>query len=126
GGYPDPAGPSPSVAEGRAFLTGKRPDRRQRLVDRLLEGPAYVKHSANVWRALLAPEPDFTARFTQPVMEAWLRKQFAANAGYDRLVRELLTTPVAGDRGLNIYGGNTGPTPVAFYSNKEYKPENIG
>ena len=36
---------------------------------------------------------DFTARFTQPIMEAWLRKQFATNAGYDRIVRELLTAP---------------------------------
>lgn len=124
--YLDVAGRIPSVAEARAFLTDKRPDRRQRLVDRLLESPAYVKHSANVWRALLVPEADFTAQFTRPVMEAWLRKQFAANAGYDRLVRDLLTAPVAGDRGLNIYGGGEGPTPVAFYSNKEYKPENVG
>src|SRR5436305_1981825 len=124
--YLDVAGRIPSVAEARAFLTDPRSDRRQRLVDRLLEGPAYVKHSANVWRALLVPEADFTARFTQPVMEAWLRKQFAANVGYDRLVRELLTASVGGDRGLNIYGGETGPSPVSFYSNKEYKPENIG
>src|SRR5262249_21920059 len=95
----------PSAAGPRASLPEPRPDRRQRLVDRLLEGPAYIKHSANVWRALLVPEADFTARFTQPVMEAWLRKQFAANAGYDRMVRELLTTPVDGNRGLIPIGG---------------------
>jgi len=125
--YLDIAGRIPSVAEARAFLTDKRPDRRQRLVDRLLDSPAHVKHSANVWRALLVPEADFTARFTQPIMEAWLRKQFAANVGYDQLVRELLTAPVGNDRGLNIYsGGDAGPTPIAFYSNKEYKPENVG
>jgi hypothetical protein len=124
--YLDLAGRIPSVAEARAFLADKRLDRRQRLVDRLLDGPAYIKHSANVWRALLVPEADFQARFTQPIMEAWLRKQFAANAGYDKLVRELLTASVGNDRGFNPYGGDGGPTPVAFYSNKEYKPENIG
>src|SRR5215470_5720738 len=36
--YLDIAGRIPSVAEARAFLTDQRPDRRQRLVDRLLEG----------------------------------------------------------------------------------------
>src|SRR5215813_7713709 len=41
--YLDIAGRIPSVAEARTFLTDQRPDRRQRLVDRLLEGPAYVK-----------------------------------------------------------------------------------
>src|SRR5258708_5184319 len=60
--YLDVAGRIPSVAEARAFLTDPRPDRRQRLVDRLLEGPAYIKHSAAAWRALLVPEADFTAR----------------------------------------------------------------
>src|SRR5947209_5520752 len=45
--YLDVAGRIPSVAEARAFLTDKRPDRRERLVDRLLDSPGYVKHSAN-------------------------------------------------------------------------------
>src|SRR5205823_13317513 len=70
--YLDIAGRIPSVAEARTFLTDKRPDRRQRLVDRLLDSPAYINHSANVWRALLVPEGDFTARFSRPIMEAWL------------------------------------------------------
>jgi hypothetical protein len=117
--YLDVVGRIPSVAEARAFLADQRPDKRQRLVDRLLESPAYAVHSANVWRALLLPDTDPFARFTGPVTELWLRKQFAANVSYDKMVRELLTLPLV-DR------GNAEPTPIAFYLNKEFKPENIG
>ena len=34
----------PSVAEARAFLADKAPDKRQRLVERLLDSPGYVNH----------------------------------------------------------------------------------
>jgi hypothetical protein len=37
-------------------LDDKRPDRRRRLVEKLLAGANYVNHFSNVWRALLLPE----------------------------------------------------------------------
>src|SRR5262249_38187629 len=54
--YLDLGGRIPSVAEARAFLDDPKPDKRRRLVERLLNGPAYVNHFANVWRSLLLPE----------------------------------------------------------------------
>src|SRR5947208_11116470 len=40
----DIAGRIPSVAEVRAFLDDKAPDKRAKAIERLLDGPAYVNH----------------------------------------------------------------------------------
>jgi hypothetical protein len=125
--YLDLAGRIPSVPEARAFLNDKRADRRARLVERLLAGTAYVRHFTNVWRALLLPESNPNSEFRNPVFDMWLRKQLAQNRGFDKMVRELLTTPIGdGRRGFNPYGGDNGPTPINFYYAKDMKPENLG
>ncbi len=125
--YLDLAGRIPSVAEVRAFLEDARPDKRERLVNTILEGPRYVTHFGHVFRALLLPEAstNFQVRFQAGPFEAWLRKQVARNAGYDALVRELLTMPIGPDAQQRAYGGGGDPTPMSFYIAKEVKPENL-
>jgi hypothetical protein len=124
--YLDLAGRIPSVAETRAFLADPKPDKRQRLVEHLLESLGYVKHFANVWRDLLLPEPDTIFLLGKPIFELWLQQQFAKNRRYDELVRDLLTLPIGeNNNGFNPYGQNGEPTPAAFYFNKEYKSENL-
>jgi hypothetical protein len=126
--YLDLAGRIPSVAEARAFLTDSRPDKRTRLVEQLLSGQRYITHFTNVWRALLIPEANnnFLVRLQQGGFESWVRQQVARNAGYDEMARALLTAPVGaqGLAGLALAGGGE-PTPLAFYSAKEFKPENL-
>ncbi len=124
--YLDLAGRIPSVTEVRQFLDDKRPDKRRRLVEQLLQGPRYVTHFTNVWRALLLPETmaSLQARILAPGFEAWLRKKLQQNTPYDALVRELLTQPMNG-RGQNPFGQQGEPTPIAFYLAKEVKPENL-
>src|SRR5262249_23031914 len=48
--YLDLVGRIPSAGEARRFLDDKATDKRQRLVDALLDSPAYVNHWVNVWR----------------------------------------------------------------------------
>jgi hypothetical protein len=126
--YLDLAGRIPTVEEARSFLADDRPDMRARLVERLLSGPRYVAHFTNVWRAALLPEAgnNFQVRLQQGGFEAWLKGQLTRNAGYDRMVRELLTAPVG--------GGGSGPLallsvaepgPLPYYLAKEFKPENL-
>jgi hypothetical protein len=119
----------PSVAEARAFLKDKSPDKRQRLVERLLASPRYVAHFTNVWRALLLPEASasFQTRFIVPGFEAWLRKHLAKDTGYDQMVRELLTTPIGPQtmQGLYTFQGQGEPTAIGFYVAKDAKPENL-
>jgi hypothetical protein len=123
--YLDLAGRIPSVAEARTFLKDTRPDRRARLVEQLLAGPDYVKHFTNVWRALLIPEANnnFIVRLQQGGFEGWLKRQVARNTPYDQMTRELLTAPIAQGFGALLGGGE--PTALAFYSAKEFKPENL-
>ncbi len=125
--YLDLAGRIPAVAEARAFFDDKRPDKRQRLVEQLLEGPRYVTHFTNVWRALLLPEAmsNLQAGFLAPGFESWLRAKLQQNTPYDAMVRELVSLPM--DRqGRNPYAQpNGGPTPIAFYLAKDLKAENL-
>ncbi|MGH7169231.1 MAG: DUF1549 and DUF1553 domain-containing protein [Gemmataceae bacterium] len=123
----DLAGRIPAVAEVRAFLDDKRPDKRRRLSAQLLEGPRYVTHFTNVWRALLLPESgnNLQASFLAPGFETWLRAKLQQNMPYDAMVRELLTVPMNG-RGQNPFGQSNGaPSPIAFYLAKDVKPENL-
>jgi hypothetical protein len=127
--YLDLVGRIPSVTEARTFLKDNRPDKRERLVEKLLDSPRYVTHFVNVWRSLLLPEADtsFQVRFLVPTFETWLRKQFAKNASYDQMVRDLMTTPVGPDTMQGLYGERTQgeATPIAFYLAKDIKPENV-
>jgi hypothetical protein len=123
--YLDIAGHTPSVAEARAFLKDMAPDKRQRLVDKLLNSPRYVTHFTNFWRSLLMPEAStgIQARLLVPGFEAWLRVELGKNRGYDEMVRELLTVQV--DPKAMRGRIPTEPTPVAFYLAKEMKAENL-
>jgi hypothetical protein len=122
----DLAGRIPSVEEARTFLEDRRPDKRARLVERLLGSPRYVAHFTNVWRALLIPEAgnNFQVRLQQNGFEAWLKKQVARNAGYDEMARELITAPVGGANPLAVLGGG-GPSPATYYLAKEFRPDNL-
>jgi hypothetical protein len=124
--YLDLAGRIPSVYEARLFLDDKRPDKRLRLVDRLLDGPRYVAHFTSVWRSLMLPEAtaSFQGRFLAPSFEAWLRKELSKNAGYDEMARELLTAPV-GNGGFRGVQPGDATAPSVFYQAKEFKAENI-
>jgi hypothetical protein len=129
----DLAGRIPSLAEARAFLGDKKADRRQRLIDELLSRPVYASHFTNVWRAAWMPEAGgsiqnllITAGF-----ERWLRTQLQAGVPYDRMVRNVLTMPIANKQSgffeveLFTDQGRSEPTPIAFYMAKDNKPEEL-
>jgi len=128
--YLDLAGTIPSVSEVRDFLDDRSPDKRRRVIDRLLEGPEYAAHFTNVWRAAWLPDnvnvDNFGLRFP---FESWLRVRLKENMGYDRMVREILTaTPPAGGRGdfqNGLMAANNGLSPVSFALANENKPENL-
>ena len=56
--YLDLVGKIPTAAEARDFLDDSGPDKRSRLVEELLDSPAYLTHATEVYRALLLPEAD--------------------------------------------------------------------
>ena len=119
----DLIGKIPTAAEARDFLDDPSKTKRLALVERLLESPAYVARATEIWRRLLLPEADTEDQGRQVAgdFQAWLRKKVIEDAGYDRIVREILTAKLDG-RGT---GGRLMPSPAGYYTAKEGKPENI-
>ncbi|MBS0267148.1 MAG: DUF1553 domain-containing protein [Planctomycetes bacterium] len=123
----DIAGKIPAVADLHLFLEDTQAGKRQRLVDSLLESPAYITHFSNVWRAVMLPEAEteLEVRILVPNFEAWLRRQASANTGFDAVVREILTVSVDPRLAANPLQPQTEVTPVGFYQAKQLKPENL-
>jgi hypothetical protein len=88
--YLDLAGVIPSADEARAFLRDPAPDKRQKLIDRLLASSAFARHMQNVFDVLLLDRrPD--KHVQRGPWREYLRTSFAANKPYDQLVREILS-----------------------------------
>jgi hypothetical protein len=97
------------------------------LIERLLDSPAYTTRATEYWRRLLLPEADTedVARQFSGNFEAWLRKKVIEEAGYDRIVREILTAKLGGGNADAPMVGQLDPSPASYYMAKERKPENL-
>jgi hypothetical protein len=87
----DIIGRPPTPDEARAFLADASPDRREKLVDRLLQRPEYADHWANKWVDLLRPNPYRVGIKAVFNLDAWVRKAFRENLPYDEMVRRIVT-----------------------------------
>ena len=91
----DMIGTLPTPEEVRAFAADRSPDKRQKLVDSLLERPEFTDY----WTLMLADllqnrkERDHDVRGTKGVraFHAWLREQVAANRSWAEIARSVLT-----------------------------------
>ena len=120
----DLVGRIPSAAEVRDFLDDPNLGKRAALVDRLLASPAYAARATQLWRRLLLPETGNNGvAVATDGLEAWLAKKVAEQAGYDRIVREVLATRLVGRDGAMMELTGSAPTPAAFYTAKGGKPE---
>ena len=122
----DLIGKIPAAAEARDFLDDPSPGKRLALVERLLDSPAYTTRATEIWRRLLLPEADTedVARQVAGSFEAWLRKKVIEEAGYDRIVREILAAKLNA-RNTDPAASRLDPSPAAYYVAKESKPENL-
>jgi hypothetical protein len=87
----DSIGVLPSADRAEKFLSDNRPDKRERLIDELLEHPNYADHWAVRWGDLIRPNPSRVGVKPVLLLDAWLRDAFRRNMPYDAMVRELLT-----------------------------------
>ncbi|MDB6039657.1 MAG: hypothetical protein JWM99_3498 [Verrucomicrobiales bacterium] len=88
----DITGTLPTPEQTAQFLTDTRPGKRERLIDHLIEMPAYGDYFAAKWAGLLRnkrADKKFT-RMTYAFHD-WLRDSLLENKPYDQIVRELLT-----------------------------------
>src|SRR5262245_14023119 len=86
----DLAGMIPTTAETRAFLADAEPNKREKLIDKLLAGSEHARHLQRIFDVILM------RRLPQkhvPVAEweKFLRESFAQNKPWDEIVRAILT-----------------------------------
>jgi len=106
--YIDVIGTLPTAEEVRTFLEDKDPDKRSKLIDRLLERDEYADYWAMRWSDVLRVKSEFPINLWPNAVQAyhrWIRTALARNMPYDRFVRELLTSS----------GSNFRVPPVNFY-----------
>ncbi|MFV1967022.1 MAG: DUF1549 and DUF1553 domain-containing protein [Pirellulaceae bacterium] len=100
----DLTGVIPRVAEVRSFLADKREHKRSHLIRQLLCSPRNASHLAKTWRQAMLPDSRDSARLARSVdLEEWLRRQFAQNMRYDRIVSDLLVTSGGGSGGPEVF-----------------------
>lgn len=118
----DLIGRIPTPGEVITFLDDADPEKRETMIDRLLESPEHAAHFARTWRGLLLPESDTDRqiRYFVPGFEAWLQERRRQRAGFDAIVRELLTVPITGtpERPQLVLRDLKAPNPVAFIAAK--------
>jgi hypothetical protein len=114
--YLDLTGRIPTVSEVHDFYDDTSPNRREVLVDRLLEHRDHATHMAALWRAILIPaEVDLNRLGGTQKFEEWLADRFAAKEPYDKIVSDLLLAE----------GRLADSGPLLFYAALKMNPEEL-
>lgn len=90
----DIGGTLPTPEEVGEYLSDRRPDKRARLIDRLLERPEYASYFALKWGDILQNRgAGYSTSKQRPgttLFAGWIRDSFAANKPYDQFVSEII------------------------------------
>ncbi|MBX7255081.1 MAG: DUF1549 and DUF1553 domain-containing protein [Candidatus Hydrogenedentes bacterium] len=115
--YLDILGVVPTVDETKAFLADTAPDKREKLIDTLLQRPEFPELWAMKWADLLRVQTiaNTVDRKALQRYNDWLRQSITANKPLDQLVRELLTAQGGNFTApaTNFYVAEPSPTQMA-------------
>jgi len=117
--YLDTTGILPTPDEARAFLADADPQKRGKLIDRLLEREEFADFWTLKWGDLLKIRSEYPVRvWPRAVMTyyQWVRDSIAENKPYDQFVRELLTSSGSNfrDGPSNYYRAVSNKDPQSF------------
>ena len=87
----DLIGVLPTADEARAFTKETRPDKRERLIEALLDRPEFADFWAMKWADLFRVEEKTLDRKGVATFHAWIRDSVATNKPLDEFVRELVS-----------------------------------
>lgn len=88
----DITGKLPTADKARKFIASKDPAKRDKLVDALLETPAYGDYFANKWSMVLRNQRVANNTPVSFRFHDWIRRQIQQNKPYDQIVRGVLAT----------------------------------
>jgi hypothetical protein len=98
--YLDLIGTIPNYDEAVQFLKDDNPEKRAKLIDRLLADPRFAAHQATVWdQVILGRNPSNGVVQLRESFRSWLTDKFAKNEPYDHWVRELLLAEESSQQG---------------------------
>jgi hypothetical protein len=86
----DLAGRIPTAGELNAYLSSSAPDKKLRLVERLLNTGAFARHQVNEFEAMLAARDGGGRRNGGPGLREYLTRAFKENRRWDAIFRDLL------------------------------------
>ncbi len=91
--YFDMTGLPPDPAQVRSFLADKTPskEKREKLIDTLVETPEYVDHWTHKWGDLLQSNRKFLGERGMWLFQEWIHESIAKNRPYNQFVHDLIT-----------------------------------
>lgn len=104
----DLVGAPPTADQVLAFLADDDPDKRSRLIDRLLDSDGFATSRARYWRDVIRYRATFeNPRLVDyPRLEAWLAEQFRGDRPWDEIAKALIAgtgeTTEAGNVGFAV------------------------
>jgi len=114
----DTIGVPASAADVRAFLADSSPDKRQRVIDRLLNDDRGADHWVSYWQDVLAENPTLinASLNTTGPFRWYLYDALRDQKSFDRFVTELIllrgTSPEGGSAGFGVASENDAPFAV--------------
>ncbi len=89
----------PTAQTTADFLADRDPDKRRKLVDRLLADPLYGEHFGTIWYHALVKQSTENQFVISNKLQGWLATRFNADRGWDSIVHDILTA--SGERDDN-------------------------
>ena len=113
--YLDIVGRIPSVQETQEFVKSNDPQKRAKLVDKLLASDGYTSHMFNFWADLLRMTDNVKGRLTAEAYAEYVKRGLKENKPYDQFVRDLITTD----------GGVWDSGSIGFYTRDDNKLDHL-
>ena len=89
--YIDTIGTLPTVEETNAFLANTSPDKREKLIDALLQRPEFVDYWTHKWCDVLLVNGKLLRPAAVKAYYQWIREQVEANRPWDEFARDVVT-----------------------------------
>lgn len=124
----DTIGKLPTVAETRAFLADKTPDKRTKLIDALLQREEFVDYWSYRFSDIFLVNGGILRPAAVKAYYDWIRGNIAANRPWDQMVREVVTAKgVSTENGAtNFYAVHQDPETLAENTAQAFLSQSIG
>ena len=124
----DTIGKLPTVAETRAFLADKSPDKRAKLIDALLQREEYVDYWSYRFADIFLVNGGILRPAAVKAYYDWIRGNIAKNRPWDEMVREVVTAKgISTENGAtNFYAVHQDPETLAENTAQAFLSQSIG